>query len=41
MSYIDGFAAPVRVADQAAFLAHARKLDALFLEFGALRVVED
>ena len=40
MSYVDGFVAPVKATDRDAYLAHARKMDAIFLEFGALRVVE-
>ena len=40
MSYIDGFVAPVRTANKDAYTAHARRMDAIFLEFGALRVVE-
>ncbi len=40
MSYIDGFVIPVKTADKDAFLAHAESVDALFLEWGALRVVE-
>lgn len=38
--YIDGFVIPVRTTDRAAFLEHARRVDAYFLEMGALRVVE-
>lgn len=37
---IDGFVIPVPTARKEEFLAHARAIDALFLEFGALRVVE-
>ncbi len=40
MSYIDGFLIPVKIADKAAFIAHAKTVDALFLEWGATRVVE-
>ncbi len=40
MSYIDGFVIAVPVANREAFLAHAHAIDALFLEFGATRVVE-
>lgn len=40
MSYIDGFVAPVRTADKDAYVAFSRKMDAIFLELGALRVVE-
>ena len=38
--YIDGFVAAVPTDGKAAFLDHARMVDALFIEFGALRVVE-
>ena len=40
MAYIDGFVIPVKTGDKDAFLAHAKAVDALFLEWGALRVVE-
>jgi len=40
MTYIDGFLIPVKNADREAFLAHARRIDPIFLELGALRVVE-
>lgn len=40
MSYVDGFLAAVPQANKHAFIEHARQMDALFLEFGALRVVE-
>ena len=40
MAYIDGFVIPVPTANRAAFLAHAHLVDAMFLEFGATRVVE-
>lgn len=40
MSYIDGFVIAAPEAEKEAFLAHARKIDAIFLELGALRVVE-
>ena len=40
MSYIDGFVAPVETARKQEFLDHARTVDALFLEFGAERIVE-
>lgn len=40
MAYIDGFIAAVPTANKQAFIDHARTIDALFLEFGALRVVE-
>lgn len=40
MSYIDGFLIAVPTAKKEAFLVHARTGDAVFMEFGALRVVE-
>jgi uncharacterized protein YbaA (DUF1428 family) len=40
MAYIDGFIAAVPTENKQAFIEHARMIDALFLEFGALRVVE-
>lgn len=40
MSYIDGFVIPVKTADRQAFLDHARRVDKLFIDYGALRVVE-
>lgn len=40
MSYIDGFVIPVPSDAQAAFIDHARTIDAIFLELGATRVVE-
>ena len=40
MSYIDGFVIPVPAGDREAFIRHARTIDAMFLELGALRVVE-
>ncbi|MBA4048971.1 MAG: DUF1428 domain-containing protein [Sphingomonas sp.] len=40
MSYIDGFVLAVPTAKRAEFVAHAEHVDALFVEFGALRVVE-
>lgn len=40
MSYIDGFVIAVANANRERFIAHARTFDALFLEFGATRVVE-
>jgi len=38
--YIDGFVAPVPNGKRDEFINHARTIDAYFLEFGALRVVE-
>lgn len=40
MSYIDGFVIAVPVANRESFIAHAKRIDALFLEYGAIRVVE-
>jgi len=40
VSYIDGFLAAVPTANKEAFLQHARTGDSVFIEFGALRVVE-
>jgi uncharacterized protein YbaA (DUF1428 family) len=40
MTYFDGFVIPVPSANKDAFLDHARRSDPVFLERGALRVVE-
>lgn len=40
MSYIDGFVIPAPTADREKFIDHARRMDALFLEWGATRIVE-
>ena len=40
MSYIDGFVLAVPTANKQEFLKHAGKADALFIEQGALRVLE-
>jgi uncharacterized protein YbaA (DUF1428 family) len=40
MSYVDGFVCAVPDANKAAYLEHARKMAAVFKEFGALRIVE-
>ena len=40
MSYIDGFVIAVPLANREQFLAHARRFDPIFLEVGALRVME-
>lgn len=40
MSYIDGFVAAVPKAKKQAFIEHARKADEVFLEYGAIRVME-
>ena len=38
--YIDGFVIPVPADNRQAFIDHATKADSLFMEMGALRVVE-
>ena len=40
MSYIDGFVIAVPTANRQAFIDHAASIDAIFIEMGALRVVE-
>ena len=40
MPYIDGFLIPVPTARKQEFLDHARAMDPIFLEWGALRIVE-
>lgn len=40
MSYIDGYVMAVPESNREAFIDHANRFDALFLEFGATRVVE-
>lgn len=40
MAFIDGFVAAVPNDKKSAFIEHAKRVDALFLEFGATRVVE-
>ena len=42
MNYIDGFDTVIAVptSDKAKFVDHARRMDAIFIELGALRVVE-
>lgn len=40
MAYIDGFVIAVSNANKDAFIEHARTMDSLFMEFGALRIVE-
>jgi uncharacterized protein YbaA (DUF1428 family) len=40
MAYIDGFVMAVPNANRDTFIAHAKTFDALFIEFGATRVVE-
>jgi uncharacterized protein YbaA (DUF1428 family) len=41
MSYIDGFVIAVPSANRQKFLEHARTINPMFLELGALRVVEN
>lgn len=38
--YIDGFVIAVPTANRAAFLDHAQLVDAMLLEWGAIRIVE-
>jgi uncharacterized protein YbaA (DUF1428 family) len=38
--YIDGFVIPVPSGNRQAFIDHARTADSVFMELGALRVVE-
>ena len=40
MSYVDGFVIPVPTAGKQAFIDQARKADKVFIEYGALRVLE-
>jgi uncharacterized protein YbaA (DUF1428 family) len=40
MSYVDGFVIAVPKANKQKFIDHASKADPLFIEMGALRVVE-
>ncbi len=40
MSYIDGFVLAVETARRDEFIDHARRMDSLFLTFGATRIVE-
>lgn len=40
MSYIDGFVIAVPDANREKFIKHARTFDSIFVEFGAIRVVE-
>jgi len=40
MSYIDGFVIAIPTAGKQAFIDHARHFDAMFIELGAVRVVE-
>jgi uncharacterized protein YbaA (DUF1428 family) len=40
MAYIDGFVIPVEISRKQEFIDHANRIDQLFLEFGAVRVLE-
>ena len=40
MSYIDGFVIPVPKANKQAFVEHAETGDKIFMELGALRILE-
>jgi uncharacterized protein YbaA (DUF1428 family) len=40
MAYIDGFVIAVPTANKQKFIDHAEQFDPMFLEFGALRVLE-
>ena len=40
MSFVDGFVAPVKVADKDKYLAHAREAATMFREHGATQIVE-
>ena len=40
MSYIDGFVIAAPTADKDKFIDHARRMDAIFIEMGALKIVE-
>jgi len=40
MSYVDGFLIAVPTANREKFIAHASQGDPIFIEYGALRVVE-
>jgi uncharacterized protein YbaA (DUF1428 family) len=40
MSYIDGFVIAVPTANKQKFVDHARQLDPIFVELGAIRVIE-
>jgi uncharacterized protein YbaA (DUF1428 family) len=41
MSYIDGFVIAVPTANRQKFLEHARSINPMFIELGAIRVVEN
>ncbi len=38
--YVDGFVIPVPADAREAFIDHAKRVDAMLIEFGALRIVE-
>jgi len=40
MSYIDGFVIPVPTTNRQKFIDHAREMDPMFIEMGALRIFE-
>ncbi len=40
MSYVDGFVLAVPTANKQKFIDHAKEGDSVFMEFGALRVLE-
>jgi uncharacterized protein YbaA (DUF1428 family) len=40
MSYIDGFVIAVPNANREKFIEHARTFDVIFMEFGAIRIME-
>ena len=40
MAYIDGFVIAAPTANKQAFVDHARRMDKIFIEFGALRIIE-
>src|SRR3954470_12977820 len=40
MAYIDGFVIAVPTANKKEFVDHARRIDSMFIEFGASRVME-
>jgi uncharacterized protein YbaA (DUF1428 family) len=40
MAYIDGFVIPAPTADKQKFIDHALRMDKVFIELGATRVVE-
>ena len=40
MSYVDGYLMAVPTANKEKFITHAARMDDVFIEFGAMRVVE-